>query len=41
MKTNLNEGQILKHKKAGRLIKVIAVKGFKNINNQKEELFCS
>jgi len=41
MKTILKEGQFLKHKKSSRLIKVIAVQGFKNIETRKEELFCS
>jgi len=39
--TNLKEGQILKHKQSGRLIRVIAVNPFKNTETEEEESFCS
>ena len=41
MKNEFVKNQLLKHKYSGRLILVISINGFKNIETNEEEFFCS
>ena len=41
MRTTLKVGQLLKHNDSNRLIKVIAVQSFINIETKEEVLFCT